>query len=238
MQERSLLNAGHPRLKIQEFGEADREYASDEPPLFLLAVVLFSAGGMLLIVSLVAQARERQEHSRVSLTEPGPPVHELQFAAGEHLSSSPDTLPRDQGGMLSRSMWLGFALFGIGLTSSAAIVGWMATRTFVAVDMPVSLARGHVGTGPFAINLRDSYQVRIRTDEHREPFRSCPSYNSIKARWLLYQRGRLVASGDECSPNAYLNASLESSTVRRESMSWTWKSSRIRAASTLTIPDC
>ena len=87
-----------------------------------------------------------------------------------------------------------------GLTSSPAIERWMATRTRIAVDLPVSLARGQVRTESFKISLRNSYRVEIDTGEQRQASRSCYSYGLLKARWLLYRDGKLVANWYDPSP--------------------------------------
>jgi biopolymer transport protein ExbD len=69
----------------------------------------------------------------------------------------------------------------------------MAARTFVALDMPVSLGVGHIETSPFPINLQDFYSISIATDED-QPFRDdCLPYSVIKTRWVLYSQGKVAA---------------------------------------------
>jgi biopolymer transport protein ExbD len=43
---------------------------------------------------------------------------------------------------------------------------WVETRTYVAVDIPVTLSRGHIRTGDFKINLRALYSILIVTDDY------------------------------------------------------------------------
>lgn len=72
----------------------------------------------------------------------------------------------------------------------------MATRTFVPVDMPVSLAPGRIKTGPFNINLRDEYSIWIDLDETVPFDATCNAYSSLQTRWELYRSGRVAAKWD------------------------------------------
>jgi len=95
----------------------------------------------------------------------------------------------------------------LALVSLATFVGvhhWMSTRTFVAFDSTISLARGRIKSGPFKINLRSEYQVEIDTgwESYFDP--NCPSYDRVKAHWALYRNGRMVAKWLESSPYTYL----------------------------------
>ena len=59
--------------------------------------------------------------------------------------------------------------------------------------MPFSLARGQINAGPFKVNLKDEYGVRIETgwDPYFDP--NCASCNLPKAHRFLYKDGHLVA---------------------------------------------
>jgi hypothetical protein len=59
------------------------------------------------------------------------------------------------------SGWLGLGLLLAGLGSIAGVHLWHATRTFVPLDIPVSLSRGHFQTGEFLINVEALYSVTI-----------------------------------------------------------------------------
>ena len=72
----------------------------------------------------------------------------------------------------------------------------MMTRTFVPVDMPVSLATGHIKTGPFRINLRDGYSIWIDLDENVQSDATCNAYSSLQTRWVLYGSGQVVEKWD------------------------------------------
>ncbi len=110
-------------------------------------------------------------------------------------------IPRSR---LSVQVWLGILLVLIGLAGFVGVHRWMASRTFVAVDMPLSLARGHVMTGPFKINLRDSYQVEIDTGWRSWSDPKCLPYDHVKAQWVLYRNGQVVAHWHESTPYTHL----------------------------------
>jgi hypothetical protein len=66
--------------------------------------------------------------------------------------------------MMRSSVLAGVFLMVIGIGGYLAIRPWMATRIFVPVDMPVSLKRGHIRTGPFLINLKATYSIWLDWD--------------------------------------------------------------------------
>lgn len=81
----------------------------------------------------------------------------------------------------------------------------MSSRTFVALNTPISLARGSIKSGPFKINLRNYYTVEIDTgwESYFDP--NCPSYNNVIARWILNKDGAVVVKWiDEWSRDTYL----------------------------------
>src|SRR6185312_13245028 len=102
--------------------------------------------------------------------------------------------PEPAGTSVSRaplSLWIGVSLILSGLATYGSIQHWMATRTFVPVDMPVSLAPGRIKTGPFNINLRDEYSIWIDLDETVPFDATCNAYSSLQTRWELYRSGRV-----------------------------------------------
>jgi biopolymer transport protein ExbD len=81
----------------------------------------------------------------------------------------------------------------------------MSSRTFVALNTPISLAHGSIKSGPFKINLRNYYTVKIDTgwESYFDP--NCPSYDNVRARWMLYRDGAVVVKWiDASSPYTYL----------------------------------
>ena len=91
---------------------------------------------------------------------------------------------------------MGIVLILLGLATYGSIQYWMMTRTFVPVDMPVSLATGHIKTGPFPINLRDVYSIWIDLDENVQSDTRCNTYSSLQTRWALYRSGQVVEKRD------------------------------------------
>jgi biopolymer transport protein ExbD len=90
---------------------------------------------------------------------------------------------------------LSASLLCAGLLLFPAFNHWVATRTWVAVDMPVSLEPGHVRTGSFPINLNTDYDLLIELDGY--PYGNnpeCEAYKVIQTRWWLYRDGRVSTS--------------------------------------------
>jgi hypothetical protein len=84
-----------------------------------------------------------------------------------------------------------------GLAAYPGIRHWTATRTFVAVDMPVSLGPGHFRTGPFPINLSEKYTIWL-TRDYKYPYNaSCEEHVKLQTRWVLYRGGQVVAKSGE-----------------------------------------
>jgi biopolymer transport protein ExbD len=66
----------------------------------------------------------------------------------------------------------------------------MSSRTFVALEQPISLARGSITTKPFNINLRNYYEVKIDTGWEKYFDPNCLVYNNtVRSRWMLYKDG-------------------------------------------------
>jgi biopolymer transport protein ExbD len=66
---------------------------------------------------------------------------------------------------------------------------WMSSRSFVALNTPISLARGSTKFRPFKINLKNYYVVEIDTgwESYFDP--NCPPYKNFRTRWMLYKDG-------------------------------------------------
>ena len=88
----------------------------------------------------------------------------------------------------STRVWIGSFLILISITAFLVIHRWLYSRTFVLVDMPISLARGRIKAGPFTINLKNYYEVHIETGwgSYNDP--NCSSYGldySLLFRWFV-----------------------------------------------------
>jgi biopolymer transport protein ExbD len=176
----SRLNSANPRLKVEELGGMYWEYRAQT--VFMLLVCMFA---VLVGSASWVQSRTPVE-SRPSSIETRPTSAELR-------------------NVLPIQVWIGSLLVLVSLSTFVAVYRWMASRTFVALDMPISLARGHTKTGPFKINLKDDYAVRIRTgwESYFDP--NCPPYGRVKAHWVLYRDGHVVAKWLEPEPDTYLS---------------------------------
>ena len=195
----SELNGGNPRLKIEELGGAYVRYSSLEDDWSNVAFLLVVTGIVLLVVVLVGWARER-DRWRLQLTTVGPQPRELFFDEKE-VTQATRTLADSEAKKLPLSFWIGSALFCAGLASFSSIAMWLNTRNWVPVDMPISLARGHVRTGPFKINVRAGYDVRMDYSTSSERA-DCFWYSRGKASWSLYRNGVHVKDFSDPSPYA------------------------------------
>jgi biopolymer transport protein ExbD len=193
----SELNGGNPRLKIEELGGAYVRYSSLEDDWSNVAFLLVVTGIVLLVVVLVGWARER-DRWRLQLTTVGPQPRELFFdhndarPAGNSAGSEKKKLPA--------SFWFGVVLVCAGAASFSSIAIWLNTRNWTPVDMPLSLARGHVRTGPFKVNVRAGYDVRMDYSTSSERA-DCFWYSRGKASWSLYGTG--VRVKDFSDPSSY-----------------------------------
>jgi hypothetical protein len=89
--------------------------------------------------------------------------------------STPQRLSVKARPILPVQVWLGSILIVVSLSIFLAVDRWMSSRTFTALDMPTSLAKGHINSGPFKINLRSEYQVEMDTAWQRTPRQGCPA---------------------------------------------------------------
>ena len=107
---------------------------------------------------------------------------------------------------------------------AAAIYGvwewWMATRTWVPIDMPVSLAQGHIRSPEFKINLDAGFWifVEVETKVDNEGVSCLTGYTSdyclkngvpeLRASWTLSDAGRVVARSSTNSCTASLGGTV------------------------------
>jgi biopolymer transport protein ExbD len=201
LQDASALNGGNPRLRIEELGGAYVRYLSVEDDLSSLGFLIGIAGIVVVVVALVGRAREK-ERSRIPLTNFGPQPRELFFDPTDASRVSvPQGLEKKK---LPVSFWFGAVLFCAGVASFSWMAIWLQSRNWVPIDMPISLARGHVRTGPFKINVKAGYDVAV---DYKMPFEgswNCFRYDRSKAGWSLYRNGVPVKDVHDQSPYAYL----------------------------------
>jgi biopolymer transport protein ExbD len=96
---------------------------------------------------------------------------------------------------MATRIWCSIFLLCVGIILFPAYEHWVATRTWVAVDTPISLAPGHVRIDDFRVNQSAAYYIGIKLDDYdywRYP--DCQDYKAIQTRWWLSRDGRLVST--------------------------------------------
>jgi biopolymer transport protein ExbD len=103
-------------------------------------------------------------------------------------------------------VWIGIGLILLG----AAILGgwrwWMATRTWVPLEMPISLAKGHIRSPEFSTNFDGSFWILIEVEtavDHdgvsclTDYDYSCSEKNAheLRATWTLSKLQEVIAHG-------------------------------------------
>jgi len=98
---------------------------------------------------------------------------------------------------------LGLALVLAGFALYLGARYWMATRTLIALDMPISLAKGHVRSEEFNINLASDYYVQIEVEKNGDIEKlECMMWGCydtpaiLKARWVLSGSNGPEVSGE------------------------------------------
>jgi len=101
---------------------------------------------------------------------------------------------------LTARIGLAFVLMPLAVLGVCA--GWYFTRSWEPVNMPISLARGHIRTG-FDINVESTYAIELDFSQDRVPQRhpcsndsmDCDSVSLAGAPWSVSTGGKLFASG-------------------------------------------
>jgi biopolymer transport protein ExbD len=78
-----------------------------------------------------------------------------------------------------------------------AYTQWFATRTFVPLDIPITLSRGHIKTNDFYINLKERCLVEVNVDYPFTYKPDCPIYGPesvIKTHLTLSRDGQVLES--------------------------------------------
>lgn len=72
---------------------------------------------------------------------------------------------------------------------------WTDTRTWVALDMPVSLAPGHIKANDFYINVNATYSITFTLTEYESPQNpACNTFDTLRTRWWLTRDAKVVAT--------------------------------------------
>jgi hypothetical protein len=107
----------------------------------------------------------------------------------------------------------GFTLIFLGIGAYGTSVAWLKTRTMAPVNIPISMAIGHVRTREFKVNVNMPYTIDIEVQKtipiqtlncllgtrvvgSSGTFEDCPDQPPvIRASWLLTSDGQTVAKG-------------------------------------------
>jgi biopolymer transport protein ExbD len=182
------FDAGHPRLAI-----ITRDYwrfENEQSWVFLISNQLGATGIAMVLYTAAAWFRKKNDYQSTSLTMPGPlPAGFVSGTESPETASQMATTAR----RLTFSWWLGLSLFVGGIATFIAVQRWMDTRIVRPVDKPVSLAAGHIRSGPFRLNLGTSYWVSVDPGAWWSTGRACvEQYPHLRTRTVLYQHGKVV----------------------------------------------
>jgi biopolymer transport protein ExbD len=192
-EDHSRFDVGHPRLVIVQ--NDDPSFEETQARVFFLSVLL-AVIGVPLLVSAVAKGHQRKyDYQTISLTVPGPlPAGFVRGIKSSETVSQAERKTR----RLRSSWWLGLVLLVVGLATFITVQRWMSTRIVLPVDMPVSLAAGHIRSGPFRLNLETSYWVSVDPGAWWNSSRACAEhYPQLRTRTVLYRQGKVVEMRDE-----------------------------------------
>jgi biopolymer transport protein ExbD len=189
-EDNSHFNGGHPRLTIAQ--SYYWRFEENRTPVFLFAMFFGAIGTALLVSGIVESTIARRTQQRVSLTSQGPIAGGFQWEAEPtNERSNPE---RRQ--LLRARALIGLGLATLGMASLVIVKRWIDTRIFMPADIPVSLAAGHIRTGPFRINVEQGYSIWIDFDQSTYFNPMCSSYSALKTTWTLYREGRVYAQWD------------------------------------------
>jgi biopolymer transport protein ExbD len=189
-EDNSHFNGGHPRLTIAQ--SYYWRFEENRTPLFQFATLLDAIAAAFLVSGIVENRNSKRAEQAVSLTSPGP------IPGGFRWESEPasNTSHPERRPLSTARVLIGLGIAILGTASFVTVKRWIDTRIFVPVDIPVSLAAGHIRTGPFRINVEQGYSIWIDFDQstHFDPM--CSSYSVLKTTWTLYRDGRVYTQWD------------------------------------------
>jgi biopolymer transport protein ExbD len=189
-EDNSHFDGGHPRLAIEQ--SYYWRFEENRTPVFLFAMFLGAIAAAFLVSGIVENRGRKCAEQTVSLTSPGPIAGGFQWQAERATKKSdPERRP-----LLRARSLVGLGLAILGMTSFVIVKRWIDTRIFVPVDIPVSLAAGHLRTGTFRINVEQGYSIWIDFDQSTYFNPMCSSYSTLKTTWTLYRDGRVQTQWD------------------------------------------
>jgi biopolymer transport protein ExbD len=186
----SHFSGGHPRLMIAQ--SYYWSFENNRMPLSLFATFLGAIAAALLVSGIVELRNRKRTEETISLTSPGP------IPTGFRWEPEPATQESNPKGrsLFTARVLIGLVLAILGMTSFVIVKRWIDTRIFMPVDIPVSLAAGHIRTGRFRINVEQGYSIWIDFDQSTYFNPTCSSYSTLKTTWTLYRDGRVQMQWD------------------------------------------
>jgi hypothetical protein len=110
--------------------------------------------------------------------------------------------------------WIGVALILIGAAWIGAWYRWKETRIWTPLDVPVSLAAGHIASAQFEINVESDYAIGILSQKTEYPSEqvqcwlglSCFQTPAVllQVRWTIRNGDRVVGRGSGASLGSWL----------------------------------
>lgn len=189
-EDNSHFDGGHPRLAIEQ--SYYWRFEENRTPVFLFSMFLGAIAAAFLVSGIVENRNRKRAEQTVSLTSPGPIAGGFQWEAEPATDKS---TPERRHPLRARTL-IGLGLAILGMASFVIVKRWIDTRIFVPVDIPVSLAAGHIRTGPFRINVEQGYSIWIDFDQNTYFNPMCSSYSTLKTTWTLYRDGRVQTQWD------------------------------------------
>lgn len=189
-EDNSHFDGGHPRLAIEQ--SYYWRFEENRTPVFLFSMFLGAIAAAFLVSGIVENRNRKRAEQTVSLTSPGPIAGGFQWEAEPATDKS---TPERRYPLRARTL-IGLGLAILGMASFVIVKRWIDTRIFVPVDIPVSLAAGHIRTGPFRINVEQGYSIWIDFDQNTYFNPMCSSYSTLKTTWTLYRDGRVQTQWD------------------------------------------
>jgi hypothetical protein len=130
---------------------------------------------------------------------------------------------------MPRTKIVGFTFAALGIALYGTWVVWLTTRTERPVNIPISMAIGHIRTREFKTNMNAPYLIDVEVQKEKIPFdtlncllgmsmaprssvlQECPDKPSVvRASWVLTSDGQTVAQGssDDYRSGAWMNDSI------------------------------
>jgi hypothetical protein len=111
--------------------------------------------------------------------------------------------------------WIGVVLIVTGVAWIGAWFWWMGTRVWDPLDVPVSLASGHVRTAEFEVNVESEYSIGILLAEQQYPteetqcrlglYLCSATAAPVRVRWTLLKGKQAVYEGSSEAWRSWLS---------------------------------